>query len=45
MNSTIAAAGSCWHVGGRLEQGKSKRHIIGCLKRYVTREIFQALSR
>ena len=29
----------------RLAQGKSKRHIIRCLKRYVVREIFKALPR
>ena len=29
----------------RLQQGKSKRHIIRCLKRYVAREVFQALPR
>lgn len=29
----------------RLAQGKSKRYIIRCLKRYVAREIFQALPR
>jgi transposase len=29
----------------RLEQGKSKRYIIRCLKRYVAREIFKALPR
>jgi transposase len=29
----------------RLEQGKSKRYIIRCLKRYVAREVFQALPR
>ena len=29
----------------RLEQGKSKRSIIRCLKRYVAREVFQALPR
>jgi len=29
----------------RLAQGKSKRYVIRCLKRYVAREIFQALPR
>jgi transposase len=29
----------------RLAQGESKRYIIRCLKRYVAREIFQALPR
>jgi transposase len=29
----------------RLEQGKSKRAIVRCLKRYVAREVFQALPR
>ena len=29
----------------RLAQGKSKRYIIRCLKRYVARETFQALPR
>jgi hypothetical protein len=29
----------------RLEQGKSKRYIIRCLKRYVAREIFKVLPR
>ncbi len=29
----------------RLAQGKSKRYIIRCLKRYVAREIFKALPR
>ena len=29
----------------RLEQGKSKRAIVRCLKRYVAREVFHALPR
>jgi transposase len=29
----------------RLDEGKSKRYIIRCLKRYVSREIFKALPR
>jgi transposase len=29
----------------RLDEGKSKRYIIRCLKRYVAREIFKALPR
>ena len=29
----------------RLAQGKSKRYIIRCLKRYVAREVFKALPR
>ena len=29
----------------RLAQGKSKRAIVRCLKRYVAREVFQALPR
>jgi transposase len=29
----------------RLDEGKSKRYIIRCLKRYVAREIFRALPR
>ena len=29
----------------RLEQGQSKRAIVRCLKRYVAREVFQALPR
>ena len=29
----------------RLAEGKSKRHIIRCLKRYVARETFKALPR
>jgi hypothetical protein len=29
----------------RREEGKSKRYVIRCLKRYVAREVFQALPR
>ena len=33
------------YMNRRLAEGKSKRDIIRCLKRYVAREIFQALPR
>jgi transposase len=28
----------------RIKQGKSKREVIRCLKRYVAREVFAALQ-
>jgi transposase len=33
------------YMNRRLAEGKSKRHIIRCLKRYVARETFKALPR
>ena len=33
------------YMNRRLAEGKSKRHIIRCLKRYVARETFRALPR
>ena len=33
------------YMNRRLAEGKSKRHIIRCLKRYVAREVFRALPR
>ena len=33
------------YMNRRLAEGKSKRYIIRCLKRYVAREIFRALPR
>jgi transposase len=33
------------YMNRRLAQGKSKRYIIRCLKRYVAREVFRALPR
>jgi transposase len=32
------------YVARRTTQGKSKRHIIRCLKRYIAREVFTALT-
>ena len=32
------------YLARRLAQGKSKREVIRCLKRYVVREVFQALN-
>lgn len=33
------------YMNRRLAEGKSKRHIIRCLKRYVAREVYRALPR
>ena len=33
------------YMNRRLAEGKSKRYIIRCLKRYVAREVFRALPR
>ena len=33
------------YMNRRLAEGKSKRHIIRCLKRYVAREIYRTLPR
>ncbi len=32
------------YMAQRLKQGKSKKEIIRCLKRYVAREVFAALN-
>lgn len=32
------------YMARRIKQGKSKREIIRCLKRYVAREVFAALQ-
>lgn len=33
------------YMNRRLAEGKSKRHIIRCLKRYVAREVYRTLPR
>ena len=32
------------YVERRTKQGKSKKHIIRCLKRYITREVYAAIQ-
>jgi hypothetical protein len=32
------------YLARRIKQGKSKREVIRCLKRYVAREVFAALK-
>ena len=33
------------YVDRRTKQGKSKKHIIRCLKRYIAREVYNALPK